>query len=434
MKTFNYYKSLVLTFFSVLITLTTLANDTLSVMFYNIYRYPSANPQQREVLLNDVLKFNKPDLLMVCELESEEGADRILNHSFRHNDAVFQRAEFVFNQSADDDTLQQMLYYNTEKFTLIAQQVYPTTVRDINRYTLLLNTTDRDKDSVIFELFVTHLKSSTGTANANMRLGMVDTMVQVLATIPTTHHVLFAGDMNFYRASELAYQHIIDTNRQHVLIDPMGYVPGTWQDNANYAAMHTQATRTSAAGFGLYGGTGGMDDRFDFIFLSKHLNQDTLEQVYFLPNSYEAVGNNGNCLNKAVKDTTCSGIYSQELRDDLHDMSDHLPVALKLITNKKIGPLEHVDTGTSITHLFNNKGQLELIGSNIIAHSLTLKYDVIALPDAIGSLLITNAMGQHALSLMLSHKGVKYLDVQDWKPGVYYISLNGQLRLKFIKI
>lgn len=415
-----------------LIALSTIAQDTLNVMFYNVYRFPSANPTQREVLLSSILRENHPDMLLICELESEDGADRILNHSFTNSQDQYGRAAFVFNQSAVDDTLQQMLYYNKRKFTLIDQQVYPTYIRDINRYTLLLNTTDVATDSVIFEVFVTHLKSSTGTANVNARFAMLDTMVNVLATIPTDRHVILGGDMNFYTSFELGYQHIIDTNRMHVLVDPVGPSEGKWQDEEDFQALHTQSTRISAAGFGLYGATGGMDDRFDFLFLSKHLQTENANaDVRFVAGSYQAIGNNGNCLNKAIKDTSCTGVYSQQLRQYLHDMSDHTPVALQLFTNKTIGP----GAGTSIApHLAQENASLSILGANQVQHLLYVKWDVAPIGYKAQSIRVINQIGQVVYEQSLPKQSdILHVDVSNLPAGMYYIGTGNGNFSKFIK-
>ncbi len=413
-----------------------IAQDTIGIMAYNLYRYPSATPVQREFLLAQILAEAKPDLLLVSELESESGADLILNHAFGYSPDTFSRGSFFFNQSDVTDTLQQMLYFNTRKFTLLDERIYPTTIRDINRYTLLLNTTDVTQDSIIFEVFVAHLKSSTGSANVNARLGMVDTFVQVLASIPTDRHVLFGGDMNFYRTSELGYQHVIDTNRAHVMIDPMGVMTGTWQDNIAFAHMHTQSTRTSSAGFGLYGARGGVDDRFDFIFMSKHLQDGTDTSLWYLPQSYVAFGNNGNCLNMAINDTACAGNYSQALRQMLHDMSDHLPVAMRLVTSKTLLPYTPQDTTSVAAPEYDNQFYWGIMGSNTVQSVLYLdwKFATTSNLTAPNYFVVYNTMGQEMYREPIARtQGVTAIDVSNWASGVYFVRNSTGGYLKFVK-
>ncbi len=408
------------------------AQDTLDVMFYNIYRYPSATPSQREFLLRDIFDAKIPDIFMVCELESESGADRILNTSFANTRANYKRATFVSNQSDSTDLLQQMVYFNSDKFSLIDQKVYVTTVRDINRYTLLLHTTDLEQDSVIFELFVAHLKSSTGTANATLRYNMTDTFVQALAQIPTSSNVLFAGDFNLYRSTELAYMHLVDTlNRSHLMVDPI-YTTGSWQDKPEFASVHTQSTRTSAQGFGMFGATGGVDDRFDFIFMSKQL-EDTTRSVYYLEDSYVAFGNNGNCLNKAINNDSCSGLYSASLRQSLHDMSDHLPVRMQLVTTKTLGA-PPIDTATSIPS-YNRNVEFSILGSNLVYNELNVLVKYPNYPPVNSKLKIMDVMGEivQIASISKAYEVLK-LDVSSLTSGIYFIHLDGARKpIKFVK-
>lgn len=413
------------------------AQESLQMMFYNIYRYPSATPVNRENLLKDILMKSRPDVLMVCELESEAGADALLQTAFAYTTDTFARGTFVYNRSNEQDTLQQLIYFNTKKFTLLEEYVYPTAVRDINRYTLLVNTTDAATDSLILELFVVHLKSSTGSANIRSRYNMADTLMQVLATIPQNRHVLVAGDMNFYNSSELAYQHFVNPVHPHPLTDPLGDVSGTWQDNPAFAYMHTQATRISRAGFGLYGAVGGVDDRFDIILMSKHMDADSNAALSYVDNSYTAYGNNGNCLNLAVNDVACSGTFPQEFRQQLHDMSDHLPVGMTLYTPKKIGPVlvPDPDTGTGIVRV-DYPAYFHIYGSNMVQHHLYVQWKI---PherrDLDAAFYIYNTMGHIVYTLeVATAEAIEGLDVTALPAGMYYIRLGDQTTpLKFIK-
>ena len=403
----------------------TIAQEALHMMFYNLYRYPSATPGNRELLLKDILADVQPDILMVCELESEAGADALLQQSFAYTQDTFARGTFVYNRSNEQDTLQQMVYFNRRKFTLLGEYVYPTDVRDINRYTLLVNTTDADKDSLIMELFVVHLKSSTGTANVRSRFNMADTLMQVLHTIPPGRHVLVAGDMNFYNSSELAYRHFTDTVHPHPLADPLGNVSGTWQDNPAFAHMHTQATRTSRAGFGLYGAIGGMDDRFDIIFMSRHLEADSTADISYVKDSYKAYGNNGNCLNKAVNDVSCNGAYSQAFRQQLHDMSDHLPVGMTLFTPRRIGPVKQPDPDTG-TGIAGRKAPVHfgIYGANMVQHRLYVQWRMDPPVTAQQTIYICNAVGNVVYTHHIhTAEAIEGLDVSGLPAGMYYIRI-----------
>lgn len=308
--------------------------EHLNAMFYNLFKFPNSLPQNREYILKDILDVYKPDLFMVCELATQNGADLILNTSLQNQTDVFARAVFIPDLSDLADPLQTMVYYNTRKLTLLNQQKIPTVYRDINQYSFKLNV---ENAPIYLEVFVAHLKSSTGTANQQARLQMVQTVTQALQNLtqPNTF-VLFAGDFNFYTASEPGYQQILSAANAIKLIDPINAL-GSWQNNANFSYLHTQSTRVSNTGFGggaNAGASGGLDDRFDFIMMSENFNTDN--RFNYVPNTYKAYGNNGNCFDKSVNDAGCTGAFSQTLRNNLYNMSDHLPVVMQFNINENL--------------------------------------------------------------------------------------------------
>src|SRR5690606_2699552 len=125
----------------------------------------------------------------------ESGADLILNTSLANQSDTFERAVFYSNTSSDTDFLQNMVFFNTRKLILEMQQIHQTAYRDINQYTFKLNTSESDTEPIYIEVFVAHLKSSTGTANQQARLAMVEVFADALENIITPDaHVLFAGD------------------------------------------------------------------------------------------------------------------------------------------------------------------------------------------------------------------------------------------------
>lgn len=397
------------------------AQEPIKVMFYNIYRFPEKPPAHRENILKEIINTYRPDLFMVCELISENGADRILNTALQTPSGDFKRAVFVPTLSDFSDPLHQTVFYNRHKFTLVKQYTYPTTVRDINRYTFVLNALDLNADSVYLEVFVTHLKSSEGPANKQLRLGMIDTFVAALHQIPADRHVLLAGDFNFYNADdEPAYQKITDPANPIVMVDPIA-APGNWHDNEQFKDIHTQATRISAEGFGVGGATGGMDDRFDFIMMSENFRTDPT--LYYVENSYKAYGNNGNCFNERIDAYHCDGVYSLELRQHLYNMSDHTPVIMQLQTNKQFLAVNNLQ----------KQNILAFAGSNLTDDFITLNINE---PGKISFLYLYNSLGQLCKKsrVPISDRQVK-LYVSDLAAGFYYIKTDipSAEALKFIK-
>lgn len=398
---------------------TVFCQNAVNVMFYNLYRFPVQPPANREYILKEILNSYNPDLFMTCELITENGADRILNSSLNYGGiSKYGRAAFSPGQSDTTDPLHQMVFYNKEKLTLVQQQIYPTKVRHINHYTFLLNTTT---DSIFLDAFVTHLKSSEGPANRQLRLEMIDTFVQKLKGVPENHYALLAGDFNFYSSyNEPAHAKILDTNNHIVMVDPIN-MPGKWSNNDSFKAIHTQATRLNSAGFGEGGASGGMDDRFDFIMMSKSLQAQG--RLQYLNGSYKAYGNNGNCFDNRIDAYDCEGAYSLQLRQNLYNMSDHLPVVMQLLTDKEfmVG-IKDIHPAT----------QLVFLNGNVVGDFLEIRTD----PDGRTNkddFAVFNNIGQK-MNVDIQIKGSKaVIDMRMLQAGLYYIAHSKGGRYKILK-
>lgn len=391
-------------------------------MVYNLLEYPSANPSNRAVILRDILDEYEPDIFMVCELESEAGANLILNTSLNNEGNNFAMAPFEPSQSGDPDH-QQLIFYRKAMFSLEASEVIPTPVRDINHYTLKLKTADQQTDPVVFEVFVTHLKSSQGTANKQLRLEMVQKFTTKLKTLVPNSFVIFGGDFNLYTQSEPAYQELLDPTNAIVMLDPIDR-PGSWNNNINFQDIHSQSTRISSGPFGA-GAGGGLDDRFDFIVMSQNMQTDP--KLKYIPNTYKSFGNNGNCYDNSINSPDCSGDFSQALRENLYNMSDHLPIVMNFETNKQIV--------LSINDI-SAESPIEL-ENTLVTDKLNIRLNTNKTENI--SFEVYNLLGQKLLeftSESLSF-GTNYIsiDVSQLTKGIYYLKTNlpASRTFKFLK-
>lgn len=413
-----------MTFLLLWLSLLTYSQETLNAMFYNLFKFPTSLPHNRELILQEILDEYQPDLFMVCELVSENGADLILNTALQNQTDTFARAEFVPDLSKPEDPLQTMVFYNQRKLSLLQQKTLPTVYRDINQYSFQLNVVG--EEPIYLEVFVAHLKSSTGTANQQMRLQMVQAVTEALEelTQPNTF-VLFSGDFNFYRATEPGYQQILSLDNAIRMLDPLD-APGSWHDNAAFSYLHTQSTRVSNAGFGggaNAGASGGLDDRFDFIMMSE--NFQTSDQLTYVEGTYKAYGNNGDCLDKDVKDPTCTGEFSLSLREKLYNMSDHLPVVMQFQVNDNfVLGIEEME-----------KRQLMWFeSSNISETTIKIGVDGQQLKPGDNALYIYNHLGQLVSTLAINQRNSLEIRIQHLPSGTYIItSRSSEAPLKFIK-
>jgi len=395
------------------------SQENLKLMFYNVLNYPLQAPASRIQDLQVILDDYRPDLFMICELNNEEGADNILNIMTPIN-SNYQRAVFQLNTSDDDlgdqNDLQNMIYYDSTKFILESQHIITTTYRDFNYYVLKLNTVDQDTNPLYLDVFVTHLKSSSGTANQQLRLAMVDDLVAYLETLPSDRNVVFGGDLNLYTSSEPAFQELLDTSNNITFVDPADRI-GSWHNNQNYLDMFTQSTRTQT---GLGGATGGFDDRFDFILTSE--NMLTNSDLYYLNDSYQVYGNNNNtnCYNSEINSSDCDGgDFSLTIRNALYTMSDHLPVTVELQTTEAL----------SINDVAYING-IKIVGSNVVNNQLNLSNT----NNDINELTIYNTLGQSIQEIKINNRSLLSIDVSHLANGVYYLKSSNKLSksLKFI--
>ena len=386
-------------------------------MFYNVLEFPELNPN-RITLLQDILQDYSPDIFMVCELQSQEGADVILNVGLNSNgNSNYSAAPYFENQSGGGD-LQQALFYRNDMFVLENTEIINTPVRDINKYTLLLNTESQDTNPIRIYAYVTHLKSSQGSANQQLRLSMVEAFVNDTEQLEDDAFVLFAGDFNIYTSTEPAYLEILDQTNSVAMEDPID-TPGAWNNNEDFREVHTQSTRTSSSGFG-GGAGGGLDDRFDFIMVSQ--NMMTNPNLQYKTDSYKAYGNNGNCYNNNINDINCGGVYNQIIRDALYNMSDHLPVVMELETDQEIVILDIPQQ--QLAQPFSLKRTLVSDVLTIYAPQWDTQNDTFG---------VYNSLGQEILDFKINATTTA-INIAQLAKGVYYITnKSSNQTLKFLK-
>jgi len=406
----------------------------IKAMMYNVLNYSDSEVSRNKThFLSTILGEVKPDLFMVCEMIDEIGSNYLFENSIIPFNENFQKAPFEENQSGSY-SLQQMVYYNTKKLILEETRVITADTRDINQYTFKINTENGNTNPITIEVFVTHLKASTGSSNRQRRLNSIQSFVSYTNNIADDSYVLFAGDLNFYTSNEEGYQHLIDDRNPIVIIDPIdrptpnfpddgidyyeNYNSTYFWNNSSFRDIHSQSTRTSNIGFiDDSGSTGGLDDRFDFIMMSKNFNTST--SLYYVNDSYKVIGNNGNCYNSFISNPNCSGGYSQTLRDALIEFSDHLPIVMEIETPEN----------TLSTNLIS---EINFIGSNIIKDYLK-----ITSPNDINNLKIYSITGQLVDVKLSKNTGndTIIIDVKHISKGIYYLSHQKLKKpLKFIKI
>jgi len=430
-------KNLLILLISFISINTVTSQDTFKAMFYNLLNFPLQDiPANRINHLKEILLEAQPDIFMVCELNNQTGANSIINMIQADVNQNYDMATFEYNTSDDDfgnqNDLQNLVFFDSTKFSLESEHIVTTVYRDFNHYKLKLNTEDQDINPLFIDVIVCHLKSSSSSENQVIRLEMVQDLTTYLATLPEDSHVLLGGDLNVYRSTENAFEELIDNSNHITFIDPANRI-GSWHNNSSYIDVFTQSTRTTT---GMGGATGGFDDRFDFILTSESMETSTANpnpDLFFVDGSYEVLGNNSNvdCYNQSIISTDCEDDgdpntpdYSYALREELFNFSDHLPVILQIEANQLFLSIPEYETSN----------YYEIIGTNIISNTLNLHTNNQLLTTK--KLNIFNTLGQRVMSIIVDNSETHLVDVSHLSNGLYYITTPNLYvePLKFVKV
>lgn len=343
------------------------AQDTITVMSYNILNYPLSNPSKADTL-KPIIKYVKPDIFMITELTSSSGATTILNDALNVG-AVSSYQKATYYNGPDTDN---MMYYNSDKLVLYSQREIATTLRNISEYVLYYDAPNMtaQSDTVFIHCYMAHLKASTGLSNEQQRNQEAVTLKNYLDSKINLENVILGGDFNLYTSSEPAFNTILNGGNVK-LLDPIN-TPGAWNNNSSFASVHTQSTRSGNIGDG--GSFGGMDDRFDFIFFNNDLPSGAKGLTY-VPNSYTALGNDGNHFNKSINASPTNTSAPSNVIDALYYMSDHLPIIIKAYVATNVGVEEAQQPSKWKGYFANNQFYFN---SNQLEKNLTVEvYDLL---------------------------------------------------------
>ena len=295
------------------------AQSNHTILTYNLLNYEDED--DREGYYQLIIDEIQPDIIVCQEVNANDGFNHFLNdvlNIVQPNEWL--GAEFI-NQSASQDIA---LYYKPQYFNYISTSVISTAqgsgTRDVIEWVI-----QHAQSLVEFRIYGVHLKASSGNSNSQERLAETTALRNYLNELPPGSHFIVCGDFNIYSnssSSEPAFDMMTGAgdNNAGQLFDPINRI-GHWHNNSSFSDVHTQSPRTTQFGGGA---NGGMDDRFDWIFVSSAVLEESYEMNY-IENTYTAFGNDGQHFNQAINSGTNSAV-SEEIADAVHGASDHLPV------------------------------------------------------------------------------------------------------------
>lgn len=296
----------------------------------------------RDSELETIFNYMSPDIFLVNELGANPSNASYINSSILNkNINRYHHASFTTNGSS----LSNMMFYDSSKVVLYGQDFIDkdlsnnSLVRGIDVYKMYYKDPkfSLGADTVYFTLITAHLKAGSTNADAFQRLDATEALMDYLENHLHDENVIFGGDFNVKTNSEPAFLKLVNNSNAPTenFLDPVNQL-GAWGSNSNYAAYHTQSTRSASSG--CHSG-GGLDDRFDFILISDEIKNGS-NKVKYVPNSYSTIGQDGNHYNGSVNSGS-NGSVPSSIADALYDFSDHLPVRLEIdITKSNIGLAE----------------------------------------------------------------------------------------------
>jgi len=321
--------------------------SSVRILTYNLLNFSDDN--EREVHYITILESISPGLIVVQEIVGQTGFANFQSDVLDvYESGQWSGAPFI-NQSAQQDIA---LFFNHDLFTFVNTDAINTAqssgTRDVIEWNMIHNLS-----GIEFNIYGVHFKASSGSSNASQRLEEATILREHLNSLPIGRHFIVAGDFNIYSNSsstEPAFNMLtgdsdVNTGR---LFDPINRI-GNWHNNSSFSDVHTQSPRTTSFGGGA---NGGMDDRFDWLFVSENILSDQSSMMY-IEDTYTAFGNDGNHFNDAINSGNNTSV-SDEMADALHDASDHLPVYMDVWFDD----LVFSERGIVITEIMANPGSV----------------------------------------------------------------------------
>jgi len=373
--------------------------SALRVVTYNILNFPGTDGGTRVDDFRIVFDELDPDVVIVQEMISSAGVTQFLNSVMNYT-VPNEYAAGPFVNGPDTDNA---LFYKSASVEYLTHQEISTTLRNISEY--VLRPVGYSSAGAQFRMYSGHLKAGSTSADLSDRLSEATTLRNFLNALPTGSHFMFGADLNIQASSESAYQKLVgsEADNDGRLKDPLNQ-PGTWHDNAAFAAIHSQSPRTTSFGGGA---TGGMDDRFDQLLVSYAF--DDSSGLSIIPATYTAYGNDGLHFNQAINTGTNYAV-GPVIANALHAAADHIPVFLDIQVPARVDAPMELALGDVIV---GGAKALPLGVENIaVAPADELAYSLAIPPGFSGPSgpfeLEAGEAAEHAIGLVTTTAGAKY--------------------------
>ena len=356
------------------------AQDTIKVMQYNLLNYgnyyndcteSNNNVADKNEYLKTIIQYVKPDIFAVNEMGKGQNYQSSLLNDALNVDGVYYYQKANYSNTANSYIVN-MLYYNSEKLVLKSQSTAQTFIRDIDVYELYYKSSDLELgDTAFIYCVVAHLKAGSDPSDISARTNMVNNSLSYLNGTSSERNYLFIGDLNTKTSSEQCYYNLMNFSNPDIkFYDPVNE-PGNWNNSYNYRYYHTQSTHYNSSGCFSWGG---MDDRFDFILINNQV-KNGLKYVKYISGSYQTLGQDGKHYNNSINSSPTNTSVPSDVLNSLYNMSDHLPVILKLEVDKTLS-IPEIERMAISNLTFNNPVNEELKLNILTKSKIDLKISV----------------------------------------------------------
>ncbi len=377
----------------------------------------------KDSCLKKIIQYVKPDIFTANEISpSTTTHQHILDACMNVNGVTYYSKGAMTNLSNTD--LSNGMFYNSQKLGLLSQSNIPTSVRDINIYKFYYKSANLSAthDTAYLTCIVMHLKAGSTADNETERATQTTTLMNYLNTLNKKDNYLVMGDFNVYTSNEQCFQNLINyTNADIRFYDPPNML-GDWNSNSSFADYHTQSTHSTSTSD--CPATGGMDDRFDHILESEYIKNGTNHYQY-IAGTWKPIGQDGNHYNGAINSGTNNSAPS-DIITALFNMSDHLPVNLKLLVDQSVGINK---TENFISNIWvENPVKDELYFSLSLQKKSKLSVNILNL---LGQIIFSTEIQSHEISVN------SIVPVSSLEKGIYFLQIsdesNNSITKKFIK-
>ena len=322
--------------------------DTISVITYNLNNYgtpstsgcPTTGSPLRHTYLKNILQYlQAPDIIGFEKILGTPTTFCTDTIRMKVMDSVCKGcySNTVYTNVSGYKKTNILFYKNTKFGYLGTVGIYTAdnNISDINLHKLYYKSPSLaiTHDTIFVNVIVVHDKSGSGGSDSTTRSTEIGGAMSWLATnVKLPGNYIIMGDFNTQSSNESCFQQMINnTDTLIQFYDPPNQL-GLWSVNPTAFSMYlTQSTRTSDPGD--CASTSGMNNRYDHLLFNRPILKG-YKNVQYIPGTYKVIGQDGLHYNQAINSLPTNNSVPPNVLNSLYLMSEHLPVAVKMVISK----------------------------------------------------------------------------------------------------